>query len=325
MCIIINKIRGLEKPSKETLKNCWDSNPDGAGVMWNEEGKVHIRKGFMDFDSFYKFTETIQNPTEKGIVYHFRITSHGGTSQQNTHPFPLAATYEELRTLDVLTDIGFCHNGIISETSNHRDIFALKVSDTMVFIKDYIVPILALSERELNETVMMLINTIGRSKFSFLTPDGEIKTLGHFVEDEVTKLTFSNSTYKKIDYAQYAGYTVYGAGRYSLEDLEEIEEAGEKITIDLEEIYSYYAKDPSRIKTLMSSVIEPSIEVSEDSILALEEQLSESIETLMNCSKEKLYSIVKQYCMFNKKELIEIHKMNKQDLCILQFLLSNFS
>ena len=74
MCIIINKIRGLEKPSKETLKNCWDSNPDGAGVMWNEEGKVHIRKGFMDFDSFYKFTETIQNPTEKGIVYHFRIT-----------------------------------------------------------------------------------------------------------------------------------------------------------------------------------------------------------------------------------------------------------
>ena len=66
----------------------------------------------------------------------------------------------------------------------------------MVFIKDYIVPILALSERELNETVMMLINTIGQSKFSFLTPDGEIRTLGHFVEDEVTKLTFSNSTHK---------------------------------------------------------------------------------------------------------------------------------
>ena len=53
MCIAILKKNGHEI-SKQTLKNCFDSNPDGAGFMFADNGSLFIHKGFMNFDTFYK-------------------------------------------------------------------------------------------------------------------------------------------------------------------------------------------------------------------------------------------------------------------------------
>ena len=41
--------KGLELPTKEILRNCFNYNSDGAGIMFNDGKQVFIEKGFMDF------------------------------------------------------------------------------------------------------------------------------------------------------------------------------------------------------------------------------------------------------------------------------------
>ena len=46
MCIIVSKKKGLELPTKEILRNCFNYNSDGAGIMFNDGKQVFIEKGF---------------------------------------------------------------------------------------------------------------------------------------------------------------------------------------------------------------------------------------------------------------------------------------
>ena len=63
MCIAIYKPENVEIP-KETLETCFENNPDGAGYMFAEDKKLHVRKGFFDMDKFwnsYKRNKNKQN------------------------------------------------------------------------------------------------------------------------------------------------------------------------------------------------------------------------------------------------------------------------
>ena len=51
MCIAIYKPSD-KILSQETLNECYDSNPDGAGFMYAQDKKLHIEKGFFSYDSF---------------------------------------------------------------------------------------------------------------------------------------------------------------------------------------------------------------------------------------------------------------------------------
>ena len=53
MCIAIYKPEG-KVISQDILKECYDSNPDGAGFMYAEDKKLHIQKGFFSYGSFYE-------------------------------------------------------------------------------------------------------------------------------------------------------------------------------------------------------------------------------------------------------------------------------
>ena len=54
MCILVIKPKGKEMPSKKILRNCWENNPDGAGMMYVKDGHVVIDKGYMEFSDFWK-------------------------------------------------------------------------------------------------------------------------------------------------------------------------------------------------------------------------------------------------------------------------------
>ena len=60
MCIIVAKRSGIPMPDRTILHTCFENNPDGAGVMWTEDHKVHIRKGFMTVDDFRKSIEKLR-------------------------------------------------------------------------------------------------------------------------------------------------------------------------------------------------------------------------------------------------------------------------
>ena len=57
MCIIIAKKSGVDIPTVETLKNCFENNSDGSGYAFYRAGQVHIKKGFMSLERMLKSLE----------------------------------------------------------------------------------------------------------------------------------------------------------------------------------------------------------------------------------------------------------------------------
>ena len=86
MCIIIVARKGLKVPM-EHFKNSWDVNSDGAGIAYNDNGVVHIKKGLMTFDDFQKALSEV--PVASDRMFHFRIATSGkivpGVTHQGAH------------------------------------------------------------------------------------------------------------------------------------------------------------------------------------------------------------------------------------------------
>jgi hypothetical protein len=177
MCIAIYKPED-KILSQATLKECYDSNPDGAGFMYAQNKKLHIEKGFFSYDSFYK---AYKEHEHKQAVIHFRIKTHGKIDTTNCHPFA------------VNNAIGFVHNGIINGfgDSNH--------SDTIGFNNAILQPLvhkwgnLALFQ---DPIIDLIEGRIGYSKLVFLDRHGNHKIMneGKGVWDD--GVWYSNNSYK---------------------------------------------------------------------------------------------------------------------------------
>ena len=179
MCIAIYKPKDKVIPL-EILEECWRVNDDGAGFMFSENKELHVRKGFMNFDSFYK---AFKPHEEKNAVLHFRITTHGKTNEANTHPFVVGK------------DLAFVHNGIISavDTKTEPDF-----SDTYHFNKKILHKLYASDNRFVKKQHFkdLITNYIGYSKLIFLDNKGRVTI---FNEDKGTwddGIWYSNNSYK---------------------------------------------------------------------------------------------------------------------------------
>ena len=211
MCVIVAKKMGIELPSKKILENCFDVNPDGAGLMYvNENKKVIIEKGFMTFEAFYQKLMELDKKYDlkkKALVMHFRITTQGGTSPENCHPFPITADEKKLKaTYLECTDVAFAHNGIISLYSMRDD---KGLSDTMLLSKELLYPLFNYNKKfykqEHNQELIEEI--IGKDKIAFLDNKENITLIGEFKEDE--GVLYSNLNHKKNN-----GYYNYNYNDY---------------------------------------------------------------------------------------------------------------
>ena len=189
MCIIVIKPKGTKGVSKDILENCFSNNPDGAGIMYNDNGNVVIKKGFMEFEDFWKAANAIKGIKNKTVVYHCRIGTSGGNVAQNTHPFPISGKTGDLTMLEVVTDIGYAHNGMIDIDVDNG------MSDTMTYIKRIAKFRRLIAERDQDFLALMGLSTKG-SRLTILYPDGEVVTTGTgwIVDDGVT---YSNGAYKE--------------------------------------------------------------------------------------------------------------------------------
>jgi len=113
MCVIIVKPKeGIL--TRKHLKEAFRVNSHGAGMMFADNGKLFIHKGFFGFRKFYgqysKYQRQYPNST---FVLHFRIASSGLINVENCHPF------------QVQKGAGFCHNGIMSSLADkeHSDTY----------------------------------------------------------------------------------------------------------------------------------------------------------------------------------------------------------
>lgn len=190
MCIIVAKPAGIQCPDLETLETCFNSNPDGAGLMWADGDQVRIIKGFMAFDEFSSTLKALGDVTNTGLVMHFRITTHGGTRPECCHPFPLTDDDTALRALDTTTAVGVAHNGVI-----HGQATDATTSDTMAYIRDVLAPLQRMAGDLLaSDDAMTVVESTVGSKLAFLEPDGAITTVGDFIEDN--GVFYSNSSFK---------------------------------------------------------------------------------------------------------------------------------
>lgn len=195
MCVIAISTKGIELPDEDTLQNMWIRNPDGAGIMFAYKNKVHIEKGFMRYDSFYNRLQELDRMyhlKDLSVILHFRITTHGGTKPENTHPFPITDSIGMLKKLKCTTKLGVAHNGIIDITPRAG------ISDTMEYIASQLAPLSrGVPDFYKNQDLMVMVsNAIDGSRMAFMNEKGEIYTIGNFVEDK--GIRYSNRSFERF-------------------------------------------------------------------------------------------------------------------------------
>lgn len=122
MCVIAYKSKNVKFPSAENIRAMWGANPDGAGIMWRERGGIRWKKGFMKLDDFTGFVEANRRELEGAeCALHFRITTHGGTTPGNCHPFAVAADADP-HLLEGKARRVLMHNGILPVVPRRKDI-----------------------------------------------------------------------------------------------------------------------------------------------------------------------------------------------------------
>jgi len=229
MCIAVVKLKGIEVPTMEVLRECFVCNPDGAGLMVAKDDKVYILKGYMKWKQFKKAVKNVGITKDDAAVYHFRIATSGGIIQENCHPFPISNDMFELGTYYMETDVAMAHNGIIQIKPDKG------LSDTSMFVKEMLFPMKQAILNK-NEGFMNLIRlaTVG-SKLAFLYADGSIITTGNgWIEEN--GIMYSNSSFRPMyDYKSYNSYNGYGT--YVYDDPRYCEACGQKLVIWGNEMY----------------------------------------------------------------------------------------
>ena len=204
MCIIAAKPAGVSMPDRETIRTMWNGNRDGAGLMYLDKGQVRIEKGFMAYKDLANHLDELERRLDLKsipVVMHLRITTHGGTKPENTHPFPITDSVGALKKLTITTDVGVAHNGIIPITPRKG------ISDTMEYIATQLAPLKrAMPKFYENKHALTLVENAIHSRMAFLSRDGKLTTVGTFIEDN--GMLYSNTSYQKLS-GYYRG-TAYG-------------------------------------------------------------------------------------------------------------------
>jgi hypothetical protein len=182
MCIaILNTINPIKN---EYIKNSWDNNEQGGGLLWVENGVLNTFKTYQ-YKTFLKTYKAIRKRIDGKIVLHFRIATSGFKSMDNLHPFL------------VNENLGFVHNGVLSGLGN-KD-----YSDTYEF--NEMLKKLPIDFLE-NATILAFIEKyITSSKLIFLDSSDKAtivnEKLGHWIGSD----WFSNDSYIGYNDFIYSG------------------------------------------------------------------------------------------------------------------------
>lgn len=216
MCIIAVYPKGLPFNTGE-LKKCFENNPDGAGVMWQEKGKVRIKKGFMRQKSLFKFLKTL--PTDVDRVIHFRIATSGKVSGACCHPFPVTGDFKQMMKTESVAPVAYAHNGVLTDYTPKEGMKS-PFSDTMIFGKEVLSHLLTTGVDLFDPIIdVMLEATIDGDRMVIMNGNETI-TIGRFITSEASGAQYSNTSYSYSrnlfkSYGYYGYYSDPCAAYYS--------------------------------------------------------------------------------------------------------------
>ena len=205
MCIIASIPAG-SKIDDKTLTQMWNSNPDGGGIAYIEDGKVKTYKSMKLKKFKNNFFRILDEHGDSDILVHTRIATHGSICIPNVHPFKVMQDGKEL------DDLVFAHNGILPNPFIPPA--KLDISDTR-----YINEVLfngtdfdtVLDDSRWRE---MIGDIIGHNKFVFLSANPAHKQESYIINAHLGeydgKVWYSNSSYCKPKYKILKSSTTVG-------------------------------------------------------------------------------------------------------------------
>lgn len=202
MCTLVVKEKNGTIPTDKALFNCFENNPDGAGIAYWHNGIVYYEKGFMTYDDFFDAYDRIMiKHFNSAMLLHFRIGTHGGNIPENTHPFMVTNNYHIMQKLQGHGKYIMAHNGIF-----HNMPIKKSYSDTMVFNADILYPLY--KYMPLIHHKAILDNMMDGSKIAILHSDNTVHKYGDFIEYD-DGLFFSNKGYEKKVYCKPIAHKKY--------------------------------------------------------------------------------------------------------------------
>ena len=190
MCIAILNTKKAGRLPKSHIKNSWDNNDMGSGLLWTKNGKLNVFKTYIYDDYIDKYNELRDDKDVGSIVLHFRIATSGYKGEQNLHPFL------------VNDDLGFVHNGVISGLGNKDFSDTYEFNDMLKKFKH--------NFTSCEMTKYFISEYIGYSKLVFLSADDKHTIINEELGKWVDGNWYSNDSYK-----QYNDYSWYGNTKVS--------------------------------------------------------------------------------------------------------------
>lgn len=193
MCIAILNTKKAGRLPKNQIKNSWDNNDMGSGLLWTKDNKLNVFKTYEYDEYIEKYNELRDDKSIGNIVLHFRIATSGYNGEQNLHPFL------------VNNDLGFVHNGVIKGLGNKS------FSDTYQFndmLKKFSHNFVAC-----DMTKYFISEYIGYSKLIFL----DSKDRYTIINEDLGKWS-SGNWYSNDSYKQYNDFHYYGNKKVSKTD-----------------------------------------------------------------------------------------------------------
>lgn len=174
MCVILHKKEGFSVCESD-IKDAFETNPDGCGLMYREKNIVITEKGMWDISHLLRRIKALGT---KEYVLHLRIATHGLINEGNCHPFKVGNNHY------------YMHNGTLTINCRNK-----KMSDTWHFAQ-------FLKTVKLNNRFIdYLGDIVGFNKLIFMNGE-HTRTVGNW-ED------YQGNSWSNL-YWQYSGY--FGSG-----------------------------------------------------------------------------------------------------------------
>ena len=201
MCIIATYPAGIA-PAKQEIINMIERNPDGVGIAWAHDHRVHVLKGLSDEVAVSEIIEEII-PENSPILFHARIATSGGISAGVCHPYLITAKPANMReTFATYRVPVLAHNGVLHDFTPNKTM--RNINDSMLFNARVIYPLYhsRLAQRDRDN---IIISALGNSnKIAILEPCGIIRHYGRGWIKTPAGVCYSNDSYKKYIPPKYS-------------------------------------------------------------------------------------------------------------------------
>ncbi len=187
MCVIVHKPEDVLF-AEEDIKNCYERNPAGFGVMYYDTVKKRViakKKLLKDIDVIQEIFKELKG---KESCYHFRITTHGPTNDLMSHPFEVFS-----KDNGDPVDMYLMHNGVITKAKPSSD-----ESDTADFADRIMKKALKGRPEEIESEWFksMVEDYIGTgSKLCIMYGDGKVIKFNEKMGDEYKGVWVSNKCF----------------------------------------------------------------------------------------------------------------------------------